>query len=83
MNAWLAAAAVLTLGYLPCGWVVLRGEVMDRLAATQMAGALTIAVVTLLSVGLSFTSELDLALALAILSFPSTVVFAYFLEHYL
>jgi multicomponent Na+:H+ antiporter subunit F len=83
MNAWLIAAAVLTLGLVPCGIVCLRGRTMDRLVALELTGLLTALLVVLLAEGYDRPSLYDLALALAFQSFPSTMVFAHFLERWL
>lgn len=83
MNAWLIAAAVLTLGLVPCGIVCARARTMDRLAAVELAGTVTVLLIVLLAEGLQRPSLYDLALALALLAFPAGLVFAHFLERWL
>jgi multisubunit Na+/H+ antiporter MnhF subunit len=60
-----------------------RGSPAQRMVATQMASAIGI----LLSIGLSFATDqpsaIDLALALALLTFPATLLFALFQERWL
>ncbi len=83
MNAWLIAAGVLALGLVPCLLVSFRGRTMDRLAALELAGTVAVLLVVLLAEGLQRPSLYDLALALALLSFPAGLVFACFLERWL
>ncbi len=83
MNVWLIAATVLLLGLVPCGFVCVRGEIIDRLIALELAGILTALLLVLLAEGLERPSLYDLALALVLLSFPATLVFTHFLERWL
>ena len=83
MNAWLFAATALLLALVPCGLVCVRGRTMERLVALELAGLVTTLVVVLLAEGHGRLSLYDLALALALLSFASTLVFAHFLERWL
>lgn len=83
MNVWLIGAGVLLLAFVPCGAVVARGRTMDRLVAVELAGVLAVLTVLALAQGLHRSSLYDLALALALLSFPAGLVFAHFLERWL
>lgn len=83
MNAWLIAATALLLALVPCGIVTVCGRTAERLVALELAGLLTTFIVVLLAEGTGRPSLYDLALALALLSFPSTMVFAHFLERWL
>lgn len=83
MNAWLIAATVLMFGLVPCGLVCIRGDTIDRLVALELAGILSIILTVMLAEGLARPSLYDLALALALLSFPAMMVFAHFLERWL
>lgn len=83
MNFWLTAAVVLCIGLAMCGYVCLSGRTMDRLIALELAGVIVITQVVLLAEGTGRPSIYDLALALALLSFPSGIVFAHFLERWL
>lgn len=83
MNTWLIAACAMTLGIVPCGWVCVHGTVMDRLAALEMASLMIVLIMVLLAEGFARPSLYDLALALALLAFPSGLVFANFLERWL
>ena len=83
MTPWLAA----TLGLLPPLLVAVgaagRGAVGGRLVAVQFASSLTVALFILLSFALDQASSIDLALTLALLGLPGTVVMAFFLERWL
>ncbi|HEX4129193.1 MAG TPA: monovalent cation/H+ antiporter complex subunit F [Pirellulales bacterium] len=83
MNAWLIAATALVPGLLACGWIGSRAATMDRLVALELAGSLMPLVVVLLAEGYARPSLYDLALTLAVLSLPGTIVFAHFLERWL
>lgn len=83
MNAWLIAAAALALGLLPCLWICSAGRVVERLIALQMANLLATLMIVLLAEGFERVSLYDVALALAFLSFGSTLVFVHFLERWL
>ena len=83
MNMWEWAAAALLLGLIPCGVVILRRGTADGVAALQLAGTITTLVLLLLAVGTARPSSADLALAMAILGFPSGLVFAFALERWL
>ncbi len=83
MNMWLWAALVLLLGMIPCGIVVIRSSIMDRLVALEMASVLSVITLMLVAEGFGQPSFLDMALALGILSFPGGLVFCHFLETWL
>ncbi len=83
LNLWLVAAAVLAMGLIPCAVVILRDELADGLAALQLAGLIAIMVLLLLSVGFRHATVADIPMALAVLSFPSGLLFAHFLERWL
>jgi multicomponent Na+:H+ antiporter subunit F len=83
LNIWLVAALALMLGLLPCLIVVLRAGLMEALVAMQLASTLTILILLLLAQGYGRASFADLALALALLSFPGGLLFAHFFERWL
>jgi multicomponent Na+:H+ antiporter subunit F len=82
MVQWTVAAIALLLGLVPCGVVCLRGEPTERLVGLQMAGTLDALVLMLLAVAYHRSIYLDLALALALLTFAGGLVFARFLERW-
>ncbi len=84
MDIWLIAAIVLIIGgLLPCGMVIARAPVMDRLVALEMAGTVSVLVVMMLAEAFRQPSFFDLALTLAFLSLPAGLVFALFFERWL
>lgn len=83
MNVWLIATGVLLAALLPCAVVAFRADVLDRLIAVELAGTITTLLIVTLAQGLGRPSVFDLALALALLSVPGTLVYAHFLERWL
>jgi multicomponent Na+:H+ antiporter subunit F len=80
---WLAATLALLAGLVPCGIVCLRGDVVERLVGLEMAGVVVTLVLLLLAQVFGRVVYVDLALALALLSFAGGLVFARFLERFL
>lgn len=83
MNAWFLATGVLLLALVPCAVVILRAEVLDRLVALQLASTLATLTILTFAQGVGRPPIFDLALALALLSVPGTLVYVYFLERWL
>ncbi len=79
MNVWLVAATVLLVGLIPCGWVLLRGQVLDALVALQLTSTLATVVLVLLAEGFHRSSYFTVPLLLAALSFVGALVFVRFL----
>jgi len=80
MDIWLAAALALLLGLVPCGIVVARAALMDRVVAFEMAGVITTLALLLIAEALQQPSFADMAVALALLSFPGNLVLVRFAE---
>lgn len=83
MSIWFIASGVLLLALLPCTVVAFRAAVMDRLIALELAGTIATLLIVTLAQGLGRPSIFDVALALALLSIPGTLLYAYFLERWL
>jgi multisubunit Na+/H+ antiporter MnhF subunit len=83
MNLWLIAATGITFGFLPCAVVMVRARTTERLVAVQLSGSFMAVILLLLAVGLHQPSFFDLALAAALLSYPSSLLFAKFFERWL
>ncbi|MGW5957698.1 monovalent cation/H+ antiporter complex subunit F [Methylorubrum thiocyanatum] len=80
---WLAAALALlppfALAVLACG----HGALAFRLVAVQLATALATLLLVALSFALDQPAVIDLALTLAVLTLPGTLLFALFQERWL
>jgi multicomponent Na+:H+ antiporter subunit F len=83
MNLWLTAAAALLLALIPCCWGVLRGLVMDRFVALQMAQIIIVLSLVMMAEGYGRSIYLDIPLALAVLALGGGLVFVRFLERWL
>lgn len=83
LNPWLIAAGVLAAGLIPCGVVIARKSLADGLAALQLAGILTTLAALLMAAGFHRPIVADIPMALAVLSYPSSLLFAHFLERWL
>ena len=83
MMAWLLASVALlpplAMALAMCG----NGAIGQRFAAVQLAGSLSALLLVILTFVLDQASSIDLALTLAILTLPSTLLFALFLERWL
>ena len=83
MNPWLAAAIALLP---PLGVAILvcaRGTIAQRLAAVQLAGSVATLLLVVASCAFDQASSIDLALTLALLTFPATLLYALFVERWL
>ena len=76
MNVWLLASAALLLGLLPCVLLAVRGNVVDRIVALQLGSVLTVLALLTFEQGEQRQSFFDVSLALAVLTFPSTLLVA-------
>lgn len=83
MNVWLWAATALLAALVPCGIVVFRGQVEDRLVGLEMTSAVVVLDLILLTQGFHRVPFYDLPLTLAILSLGGGLVFARFLQRWL
>jgi multicomponent Na+:H+ antiporter subunit F len=84
MNTWLGADAALVLTALFCAAVIMRGRrLSDCMVALQMVGVIMALALLALAQAMARPSFLDLALALALLSFPGALLFAHFVERWL
>lgn len=83
MNWFMLAAVGLLACYVPCCLTASRRRTMDRIAGLQAAVIISVLEIMVMSEALSQPSFIDLALAMALLSFPATLVFAYIMERWL
>ena len=82
MNLWLAAATALLCSLAPLFWVIARGAPIDGLAAVELMSPIVVSTLLLLCEGVGRPEFADLALALAIMSFGGSLVYARFLERW-
>lgn len=80
---WMIASIATLVAIIPAGWVALTAEVEQRLVGLEMAGILCTLELVLLTMAFNRMPMMDLAVALALLSFGSGMVFAHFLARYL
>lgn len=80
MNAWLAAAAALIAGVVPCGWIAVRGTRMEAIVALELATTLVTLALILLAEGYGRSSYTLVALTLAALGFVGNLAFVRFME---
>jgi multisubunit Na+/H+ antiporter MnhF subunit len=79
VNVWLFAATVLLAGLIPCGWVLLRGPLLDALVALELVSTLATVVLVLLAEGFHRPSYFTVPLVLAAVSFVGALIFVRFL----
>ncbi|HZO95250.1 MAG TPA: monovalent cation/H+ antiporter complex subunit F [Candidatus Baltobacteraceae bacterium] len=83
MNVWYAASIAMLLCLIPCVVVAVRGRAIDALIALEVATALGVIALLLLEQGMQRQTFFDVSLALAVLAFPSTLLFARFYRRWL
>ena len=83
MNVWELAAEVMIFALVPLTWMAIRGDVRQRLVAFFMAGVVITLLMMLLTMAFNRMPMMDLALALALMSFGGGIVCAQFLARYL
>jgi multicomponent Na+:H+ antiporter subunit F len=83
INLWTAAGVLVMAALLPCASMCLRGSPERRLVGLEMTGLIVTTALVLFTVGFGRIPFIDIALALAIMSFGSGLLFARFLGKYL
>jgi multisubunit Na+/H+ antiporter MnhF subunit len=83
MNLWTAAILALLPPLLLAAALTWRGRPGQRFAACQLAGSVTVLILTLMAFATDQASITDLALALVLLNLPGTMLFAVFLERWI
>lgn len=81
--AWLGSAIALIFALAIPVIAALRGKLVQRLVAVQMASVLTPWVFVALSLAFGQPSFLDLALTLGLLAIPGTLLYAMVVERWL
>jgi multicomponent Na+:H+ antiporter subunit F len=82
-NAWLVAAVLLLPPLLVAVLAAARGPIHVRLIAVELATSLAIVLLIVLSFAFDQASSIDLALTLAVLTMPGTMLLALFQERWL
>ncbi len=83
MNAWLWAALGFSLVLVPCGAALVRVPLADALVTLQLATSISVLILALVAIGTHRPSFLDIALTLALLAYPASLLFAHFFERWL
>jgi multisubunit Na+/H+ antiporter MnhF subunit len=78
VNAFTTAATVLLLGFLPVGWVALRGRTIDAVAALELGGALATMILLCLGEGFHRSAYFDVPIVCVVLTWIGALVFARF-----
>jgi multisubunit Na+/H+ antiporter MnhF subunit len=83
MSIWLWGVIAMMLGVVPCALLILRSpDMSDWTLALQMSGIIVVLGLLLLAQAMKRPSFYDLAVALALLSFPAGLMFAHFIERW-
>jgi multicomponent Na+:H+ antiporter subunit F len=80
VSAWELAALGLLVALMPCGVLCARASTMDRLVALQIATNITALLLLVLSRVFQRAIYFDVALVVAVLSFPGSLIFVRLLE---
>ena len=80
MNQWLLGAAVLAVCLVPCAAVAFYAGPLSGLAALQVAGGLTTAILILLAESFRRQPFIDLAVVFAAVTLVGGIIFARILE---
>jgi multicomponent Na+:H+ antiporter subunit F len=83
VNGFVVAAIAMLIGIIPCGVVVLRGQIMAAVVAYEAISSIVVLVLVLLAEGLRRSGEFELPVLLAVLLFGSGLVFVRFMERWL
>jgi multicomponent Na+:H+ antiporter subunit F len=83
VNGFVVAAIAMLIGIIPCGVVVLRGQIMAAVVAYEAISSIVVMVLVLLAEGLRRSGEFELPVLLAVLLFGSGLVFVRFMERWL
>jgi multisubunit Na+/H+ antiporter MnhF subunit len=76
VNVWFLAALAFLAGIVPCATVALRGTLIDRLVGLELASVFAVLALLTMEQGMQRQSFYDVSAALAVLTFPSSLLFA-------
>lgn len=83
MTSWLIALLALMPPFLVAAALAWRGRVGQRFVGVQLAGAVAILMLALMSFAFDQASSIDLAVTFGILTLPASLLYALFLERWL
>jgi multicomponent Na+:H+ antiporter subunit F len=83
MTIWLAATIALVPPLAIAALMCARGNLAERFAAVQLAGSIAVLLLIMMSFAFDQASLIDLALTLALLTLPATLLYAVFVERWL
>jgi multicomponent Na+:H+ antiporter subunit F len=83
LNIWKLASETMIFTLLPLTWMAMRGDARHRLVAFCMAGVVVTLLLMLLTMAFNRMPMMDLAIALALMSFGGGIVFARFFARHL
>ncbi|HEX4084495.1 MAG TPA: monovalent cation/H+ antiporter complex subunit F [Chthoniobacteraceae bacterium] len=83
MNLWEIAILILVLAMMPAMVLIARGRTMDALVALEFASSAGVLALMLIAEDIRRPSFLDIPLALVLLSYPASLLFAHFYERWL
>jgi multisubunit Na+/H+ antiporter MnhF subunit len=78
VNVWLVGATVLLLATVPCGYVVVRGSLLEALVAIELIATVMAMVLLLIAEGYHRNSYYTLPLVLAFTNFAAALIFVRF-----
>lgn len=82
-HPWQPAAVLVTAALIPCADMCLRGSPERRLVGLEMGSLMIIIAMVMFTIAFGRDPLIDMPLALAILSFGGSLVYARFLEKHL
>ncbi|MGB8987931.1 MAG: monovalent cation/H+ antiporter complex subunit F [Candidatus Sulfotelmatobacter sp.] len=78
MNIWELSAQVMMFALAPLLWTAMRGDARHRLVSFYMVGTVITLLMMLLTIAFDRMPMMDLAIAMALMSFGGGIVFAHF-----
>jgi multisubunit Na+/H+ antiporter MnhF subunit len=79
VNVWLIGATVLLVALVPCGIVLLRGDILEALVALDLTGTVVAMALLLIAEGFHRNSYYTLPIVLAFTNFVGVLIFVRFL----
>jgi multicomponent Na+:H+ antiporter subunit F len=83
VTAFVVAAIGMLIAVIPCGIVLIRGQLMEAVVAYEFISSIAVMVLILLAQGFRRPAEFELPVVLAVLLFGSGLVFVRSLERWL